>query len=93
MVTAVKILRKHAHYRMKVMNCYSKCYPILLSVLGNAYLLLSNILYIHRVSMDGSRIKTLYSTNTLENIIAVDYNYRYNYKSDVSYKSTTWVYA
>ena len=39
--------------------------------------MVSNILYIHQISMDGSRIKTVYSTNSMESIIAVDYNYRY----------------
>jgi hypothetical protein len=52
-------------------DCHSMQYmihEIIFISVGNAYL--------HRISMDGSRIKTVYSTNSLENIIAIDYNYR-----------------
>ena len=52
---------------------------ILYSYSGGAYLLVSNILYIHRISMDGSRIKTIYSANSVGRIIAIDYDYRYSY--------------
>ena len=80
-VIVVKTLKKPAYHKMKVMIAIvNVAYMIQLQqflfVSGNPYLLVANILYIHRVSMDGSRIKTVYSTNSMESIIAIDYDYR-----------------
>ena len=41
---------------------------------GNAFLLVANVLYIHRISIDGIRNKTLHSA--IDRIMAIDYNYQ-----------------
>ena len=40
---------------------------------GNGYLLVSSVLYIHRLSFDGARTKALHSSS--DPIRAVDYDY------------------
>ena len=67
----------HVCYTIEcICSIYIKPMLILYSYSGGAYLLVSNILYIHRISMDGSRIKTIYSANSVGRIIAIDYDYR-----------------
>ena len=44
------------------------------TISGGAYLLVSNILYFHRISIAGVRSKALHSTSGV--IRAIDYNYR-----------------
>ena len=81
MVTVVMTLKIYACNRIEVessmlysvtSHSVASLYSLVIS--GNSHLLISNGLYIHRLSTDGTRVKVLHSS--IDEIKAVDYDYR-----------------
>lgn len=56
--------------------CMCKCMPAEVTDNSDAYLVMSNQVYIHQLSLDGSRVQTIIS-HGLSDTRAIDFHYRY----------------